>query len=122
MAQVGIDLIEISRMRRALQNRHFFERVFGELERAELEKKRDIPPSAAACFAAKEAFSKALGTGIRGFALCEVQLLHDSLGKPQLQLSGRAAELAQKKQLTAFSVSITHTKEYAAAVVAADRE
>lgn len=122
MIQVGIDLIEISRMRRALQNRHFFERVFGELERAELEKKRDIPPSAAACFAAKEAFSKALGTGIRGFSLHEVQLVHDSLGKPLLRLCGNAAALAQAKGLNAFSVSITHTKEYSAAVVAADRE
>lgn len=121
MTAIGIDLVEIGRIRKSLQNRRFFHRVFGPLEQQELLGKRNPLSSAAACFAAKEAFSKALGTGIRGFSLEEVQLLHDPLGKPYLQLNGNAAALAREKQLV-FCISITHTKEYAAAVVAADRE
>lgn len=122
MTELGIDLIEISRIQKAMRNNHFILRVFGADEQRELKVRRNIYPSAAACFAAKEAFSKTLGTGIRGFSLSEVQLLHDSLGKPYLHLSGRAQLLAKEKCLKSFSVSITHTKEYAAAVVAADRE
>ena len=76
------------------------------------------PETMAANFAAKEAFAKALGTGVRGFALGEVAVLRDSLGAPYFALSGRAKELAVGRGL-AFSVSLTHTDELAAAFVVA---
>ena len=119
--RIGLDMVEISRMSDCLENAHFIERVFGEQERGELMLRRFAPQSAAAAFAAKEAFSKALGTGIRGFSLTEVQLLHDELGAPYLSLSGRAERLAREKGMT-FAVSLTHTKDLAAAVVVAQEE
>ena len=76
------------------------------------------PETMAANFAAKEAFAKALGTGVRGFALGEVAVLRDSLGAPYFALSGRAKELAEGRG-PAFSVSLTHTDELAAAFVVA---
>ena len=105
-------------MERALRNPRFLERVYGAQERAELMKKtgRRRVQSAAAAFSAKEAFAKAMGTGVRGFRLGEVQLLHDGQGAPYLRLSGGAERLCGGRRL---SVSVTHTARYAAAVVAA---
>ena len=116
--RVGLDMVEIDRVAACLDNPRFAQRVFGEEEREELMLRRFAPQSAAAAFAAKEAFSKALGTGIRGFALTEVQLLHNELGAPYLKLSGRAKEIAARMGLE-FSVSLTHTRDCAAAVVVA---
>lgn len=113
---VGTDLLEIKRMKQCLENPRFLLRVFGERERRELEARGTPPQSAAACFCAKEAFSKVLGTGVRGFSLTEVELLHRQNGAPYLSLSGRALALAAGLN---FSVSITHSDEYALAVVIA---
>lgn len=118
MLTVGLDLAEVSRLAHSLQNKRFWQRVFGPAEREELRRKANPAESAAACFAAKEAFSKALGTGVRGFSLCEVEVVHDALGAPKLQLSGRAAALARERGLT-FALSLTHTGGFAAAVVIA---
>ena len=117
--RIGLDMVEISRMAGCLESTHFIERVFGAREREELTARRFAPQSAAAAFAAKEAFAKAMGTGIRGFSLVEVELLHDELGAPYLALSGRAQRMAHTRGLTQFCVSLTHTKELAAAVVVA---
>ena len=113
---MGTDVVEIDRIEKAMENPRFMQRVFGEAERMELEKRRFAPQSAAAAFAAKEAFSKAVGTGISGFSLCEVQLLHNQDGAPFLKLSGKALE---KFGHWHFSVSLTHTKTLAQAVVIA---
>lgn len=116
----GIDMVDIDRIARSMENPRFFSKVFGPEEQAELlakGEKRRIE-SAAGAFAAKEAFSKALGTGIVGFDLCEVQLLHKDNGAPYLTLSGGAKELAESQKLQ-FSVSITHTDTTAAAMVVA---
>ena len=64
------------------------------------------------------AFAKALGTGLRGFALNEVEVLRDALGKPYFALSGRAAARAEG---LVFSLSLTHDGGYAAAFVVAER-
>ena len=113
----GIDLVEVGRVRKSLENPRFLERVYGPRERELLacpEPHRS--QRAAANFAAKEAFSKAMGTGICGFELSEVEVLRGSRGEPYLSLSGAAAELAAGLEL---SVSLTHTSEYAQAIVIA---
>ncbi|HHW46515.1 MAG TPA: holo-ACP synthase [Clostridiales bacterium] len=120
MLSVGIDLIEIDRIKQSVENQKFISRVFGEHEQFELLRKQNNIQSYAAAFAAKEAFAKALGTGFRGFSLNEIELLHDELGAPYLKLSGRALEIAEEKRLR-FSVSVTHTDNYAAAVVVAEK-
>ena len=112
--ETGIDLVEVARMEKSLASPRFWQRVFSPREREEI---------GAAVFAAKEACAKAMGTGFRGIRLVEIEPLHDGSGKPELHLSGAAGEFAQSSGL-AFSVSLTHTRQHAAAVVVAysDRE
>lgn len=118
MLLVGTDLIEVERIARSMEKEHFVARVFGEEERAELAAKGFSAQSAAVCFCAKEAFGKAMGTGLAGFSLGEVQLLHKAGGQPYLALSGKAAVLAQGVQ---FAVSAAHTKDYATVTVVGER-
>ncbi len=121
MLFVGIDSVEINRIEKAMKNPRFCQRVFGEAENSLLAMRGFSAESAAACFCAKEAFSKAMGTGIRGFRLCEVELLRDELGAPYLKLSGNALKMALEKGLR-FSVSVTHTKELATVIVIGEKE
>ena len=71
----------------------------------------------AARFAAKEAFAKALGTGIRGFSLKEITVREDEMGKPYFFLEGRAKAAAEGLSL---SLSLSHEREYAVAMVVAE--
>lgn len=117
MTRCGIDLVEVARIQQSAEkNPRFVTRVFGDLEQ-ELFQGASRYQRMAANFAAKEAFSKALGTGLRGFRLTEVQVLRDEWGAPFFQLNGAAAEKARG---LCFSVSLTHTREYAQAFVLAE--
>lgn len=118
MYSVGIDLIEIARLKRSSNSENFMKRVFSKKEKALFLSKSNPYPSMAGNWAGKEAFSKALGTGVRDFSLNEVSVLRDELGKPYIELYGKALEIAQSRNLQ-FSISITHTKELAEAVVIA---
>jgi len=127
----GIDLIEIQRIEKALE-RHgerFLKRIFSEteLERLVKYKERQVNPriitaEVAARFAAKEACSKALGTGIGPVSWKEMEILNEPSGKPILRLSGKAAQIAGFLGYTSWSVSLTHTKGMAGAVVVAAGE
>lgn len=112
-------MVEISRIERSVGNERFSRGVYGDRELAELRERR--AESYAGAFCAKEAFSKAIGTGIRGFKLTEVQLLHDELGAPYLHLSGNAQQIAMSKGFVNFSVSITHTADLATAIVIGEK-
>lgn len=114
--RVGIDTVEIARIEKSFEINGFFEKVYSTSEREFLIKKKNQYPSAAANFAAKEAFGKALGTGIVGFSLNEVSVLRDNSGAPYLSLCGRAAELGKAYS---FAVSLTHTDTVASAIVIA---
>lgn len=114
MYKIGIDIIEIERVKKSVQRESFKTRVFSPDEIKMLEQRKNKYPSYAANWAAKEAFSKALGTGVRDFSLNEAEILRDSLGKPYLKLSGNAAKAAGELK---FDVSITHTNELAMAAV-----
>ncbi len=118
MLYTGIDLTEIERIKKSTENPRFTARVFSAKEQEYFASKRNPYPSMAAAFAAKEAFSKALGTGIRGFALNEVSVEHDPLGAPFFTFTGSAAEIVRRRKLT-FSLSLTHTDTVAAAFVIA---
>lgn len=112
----GIDLIEIKRIQKVLE-RHgerFLNRIYTE---AEIKQARGNAPELAARFAAKEAASKALGTGIGPVSWQELETLNDFSGKPQIHLYGRAALLAEELGYTTWSVSLTHSRDMAAAVV-----
>lgn len=118
MLSVGIDLIEIERIKKSLKNDRFVKRVYGAGEIEELSAKNHPAQSYAAAFSAKEAFAKAIRTGIVGFSLSEVELLHTESGAPYLAFSGRAAEIVEKSGLH-FTVSVTHAEHYASAAVLA---
>jgi holo-[acyl-carrier protein] synthase len=118
MPGIGIDLIEIARIERAIERRpRLAERVFspGELEQS---RARARPGQhLAARFAAKEAALKALGLG--GLRLHEVEVEGGGGEPPRLRLHGEAAQVAKREGLE-LSVSLTHSRELAAAVVRAD--
>ncbi len=122
--QTGIDLCSIERIEQSLRSPRFIDRVFSHAEQALIDNRGIVfrASTAAANFAAKEAFGKAMGTGIRGFSLSEVEILRDMLGKPILNLTGQAKLLALKQGFTSFSVSLSHEREMATAIVIAYAE
>ena len=114
MPSVGLDLVEIGRVQKAMKRSRFCRKILGGEEYRQLEKRGFPPQSVAASFSAK-----AIGTGVRGFSLADVELLRQENGKPYLRLQERAKTTAEKAGFTVFSVSVTHTREYAAVVVLA---
>jgi holo-[acyl-carrier protein] synthase len=118
---VGIDLLAIARVQRVLE-RHdgrFLRRVYTPEEVAFC---RGRVNELAARFAAKEAVMKALGTGIRGVAWREIEVLPDRRGKPLVYLYGRAKARADKIGLRGIDVSLTHEGGFAVAAVVGVRE
>ena len=111
---VGIDIVEVERIAKSLGRGKFLERIYTVREREYLAAKKYNPQSAAGLFAAKEAFSKAMGTGMRGFSFSDIEVLHTEAGAPYLRLYGGALKAAGEMVL---SLSISHTDRYAAAVV-----
>lgn len=117
---VGCDIVEIERFEKI--DKRFFEKYFTQKERELFEKKKYAPQTVAANFAAKEAFSKALGTGVIGFSLCEVEALRDELGKPYINVYGKAEELCKKLGIGKIFISLSHSREMAMAYVVAEKE
>ena len=114
---IGIDITRVARIAKSIARPRFIERVYGEAEREMLSLRNWRAESAAANFAAKEAFSKALGTGLwREFSPDEAQALRDDQGAPFFSFTGRAAALVSARGLTAH-LSLTHEGDYAAAFV-----
>lgn len=118
---VGVDVIEIARIQRALDDfgERFLRKVYTERER---DRYGARVSELAARFAAKEATSKALGTGIRGIRWREMEVLSNRRGKPVLVLHGAAAARAETLGLIAFDVSLTHSRTNAMAFVVAFRD
>ena len=106
-------MIEIERVRRALQRPRFRERCFTDEERAYCDSRHDPAESYAARFAGKEAVGKALGCGVR-FTWRDVEIV--GRPKPSVRLSGRTAAYAEKVGAGAIDLSMTHSREMAAAI------
>jgi len=132
--RIGVDLIEVKRITALLEKygERFTSRVFTDRELAACHGRAAGTPSRhlhlrqvqvmqgerlAARFAAKEAVSKALGTGIGPVAWREIEILTDASGRPELVLSGAAAELAAELGLRQWAISLSHTQEQAIAFV-----
>ena len=112
---IGTDIIEISRIEKAINRTKIFkEKVYSEKEIEHIEKKKNFYASYAGRFAAKEAFSKAMGTGVRGFLLKDIEILNDELGKPVVYLYNEIKKLAEGLKI---QISISHSKEYAVSTV-----
>ncbi len=115
---VGVDIIEIDRIAKMIEQHgdRFLRRIYTQRERDRYEGR---VPELAARFAAKEATSKALGTGIRGLTWREMEVLSNRRGKPILVLHGDAARRAADLGLTHFDISLTHSRTDAMAFVVA---
>lgn len=114
--RTGIDLIEIKRVEHVIHQygTRFLARIYTP---GELEEVGNNTPSLAARFAAKEAVSKALGVGIGKVSWQEIEVLRGSNNEPILSLHGAAARIAKMHNLTVWSISLSHTRDYAMAVV-----
>ena len=121
---LGTDMIEIARIEHSLTRYGdaFLHRIYTPAEIAYCRQKRKTSAeSFAARFAAKEAAAKALGTGIsRGVTWIELEVLRSPGQRPTLHLSGRAAELAVRLGVRHLSLSLSHTRELAIAIVVAE--
>ena len=113
--QVGVDLIEIGRIRAALERPRFAARCFTDAERAYCDGRPNPAQHYAARFAGKEAVGKALGFGVaRAFAWRDIEIA--GRPKPSVRLSGRVAAWAARTGAGAVDLSLTHGRELAAAV------
>ncbi len=123
---VGIDAVDVDRFRRVLARRPgLVDRVFTEAEQREAGTGGDRAERLAARFAAKEATMKALGTGLGGFALRDVEVRRApgrgaGRGRPSLALASAATALAGRRGVDRWHVSLTHTASVAMAVVVAE--
>lgn len=114
----GVDLIELIRVEGAIE-RHgmqFLERIYTPKEIAQFKHSLE---SLAVRFAAKEAVSKALGTGIGSVNWQEIEILRDDMDAPVLNLYGKALQRAELLGFHNWSVSLSHTDRYAVAFVVA---
>ena len=116
---IGCDIVKVSRLEKWVRSEgSYIERFFHEDERlSESVSFQRRCESYAGKFAAKEAFSKALGTGISGFSLKDVYVVSDSKGKPEFRVTVKALELVEELcgKNSRIHVSISHEKEYAVA-------
>jgi holo-[acyl-carrier protein] synthase len=119
---IGVDLVKIERIARVLERygARFLNRVFTSREIAYCQSRhRQGVYQLAQRFAAKEAFSKALGVGLRqgGIRWREVEILPDARGKPEVTVSGRAARLCEAQGITKMHLSLTDEDQHAVAMV-----
>lgn len=116
---VGIDLAKINRIERSLERfgQRFIDRVYTPAEQAFCADRGQPVRSYALCFAAKEAFSKAIGLGMRGISWREIGVHHKASGQPYLVLSGRAQEVAGRLGVKASHLSLSDEAGLAAAMV-----
>jgi len=116
MHHIGIDIIEIARIEKAIARwgEYFLHRVYTEPELRLCGKR---PSSLAARFAGKEAIIKALGIKTKGIGWRQIEILSDLSGKPLVHLYGEAQNQAQGLGLDNLTISLSHSKEYAIASV-----
>ena len=117
---IGTDIVEVTRIKASIEEfgDAFAQRILAESEFASYQSSNIKPRFLAKRFAAKEAFSKALGTGLRAPAtLQNIAVSHDALGKPVLILAPELQALLQSKNISQTHISISDEKNLAAAFV-----
>lgn len=113
---IGIDIIEIERIKKVIERKpRFIERNFTQKEIEYFEKNKLRAETIAGNFAAKEAISKALGSGIRGFNLKDIEVLRDDLGKPIVKTYNNLESICIDYNIVDIKISISHSKNYAVA-------
>ena len=114
---IGNDIIEIERIEKAISKEGFKNKVYTQRELENIEKRGNRTETYAGIFSAKEAISKAIGTGVREFSLTDLEILNDDLGKPYVVVSEKLDKiLRNKKEDYQIEISISHSKKYAIAM------
>ena len=114
---IGNDIIEIERIEKAISKEGFKNKVYTQKELENIEKRGDRVETYAGIFSAKEAISKAIGTGVREFSLTDLEILNDDLGKPYVAVSEKLDKIIKdKKENYQIEISISHSKKYATAI------
>lgn len=120
---VGTDIIEIARIRQALEKKpNLTARLYTQREVDYCQRKKNPWQSFASRFAAKEAVSKAFGTGIGKIAWTDIEVVNDRSGKPQAVLYGAALALAEEKKIHCVHISLSHSEVYAIATAVLEGE
>tara|TARA_B100000963_G_C22165132_1_gene467732 strand:- start:101 stop:484 length:384 start_codon:yes stop_codon:yes gene_type:complete len=118
---IGTDIIRVNRLKKSLKKKPFLSRVFSEEEIIKCKRQKKNLNCFAKRFAAKEAFSKAFGTGIsKGINFNEIIVLNEKSGKPYIKLINKTKKIVEKKlkkKLYKISLSIADEKDYAVAFV-----
>lgn len=115
---IGCDWAEVNRIQKALGQAGFAARVFTQREQDYCNSRGvQSAQSYAARFAAKEAFLKAIGTGLRGGRLTEIEVINDDMGRPQFALHGYFKDFAAGLGAERLHLTLSHTKELAMAQV-----
>ena len=118
---VGTDIVSVERIKKSLKNKNFLRRIFNTKEILKCKKKINGFNCYSKRFAAKEAFSKALGTGIsKGIRFNEIIILNKKSGKPYITLSGQTKKIIErkfKKKKIKVSLSLSDETKYAVAFV-----
>ncbi len=114
---IGNDIIEIERVEKAISKEGFIAKVYTQREIENIVKRGNRAETYAGIFSAKEAISKAIGTGVREFALTDLEILNDDLGKPYVIVSDKLNKIIQrKKENYQIEIAISHSKKYATAM------
>ena len=114
---IGNDIIEIERIEKAISKEGFKNKVYTQKELENIEKRGDRVETYAGIFSAKEAISKAIGTGVREFSLTDLEILNDDLGKPYVVVSEKLVKIIKsKKEDYQIEISISHSKKYVIAI------
>jgi len=121
MYRCGIDIVKIARIERLEREEGFRERIFSPAELAVAETRGARAEFFAGRWAAKEAVAKALGCGFgKDCSPAEIEILPDGRGAPQIRLSGAAAKTSAAAGILSWAISISHEKDYAAAMAVAE--
>ncbi|HOQ16861.1 MAG TPA: holo-ACP synthase [Defluviitaleaceae bacterium] len=113
---IGTDIIEIKRIEEAVKkNSNFMKKCFTAREQELFESKKNNLHTIAGTFAAKEAVSKALGTGFAKFELKDIEIVRDEKGKPCVLLHNKAKEIMEQLMISEILLTISHSREYAIA-------
>ena len=114
---IGNDIIEIERIEKAISKEGFKNKIYTQRELKNIEKRGNRTETYAGIFSAKEAISKAIGTGVREFSLTDLEILNDDLGKPYVVISEKLDKILKaKKEDYQIEISISHSKKYATAM------
>lgn len=118
---IGLDLIEVARIKKATENERFFTRNFTDKELSMFQIRKNDPQVVAGNFAAKEAILKCLNSGLFDIPLIDIEVLRHDSGQPYAILHGEAKKRADSLSVHSIHVSITHIKELAAAEAIAEK-